>query len=73
MFRPAFKIYCQYGYSDEARRLESALSGGTDAEPINVPQLTAALWHVQEGKYKEADLILRSMENPASRPMGDPV
>jgi len=59
----ALKIYCQYGYRDEARRLGSALSEWTDAERIHVPELTLALWHVQEGRYKEADLILKSMEH----------
>ena len=59
----AFKIYCQYGYRDEATRLGNALSGKTDAGRIHVPELTLSLWHVLEGRYKEADLILRSMEH----------
>jgi TolB-like protein len=66
----AFKIYCQYGYRDEARRLWSSLSGGTDAERILVPEITLSLWHVQEGRYKEADLILRSMEQAQSDQWG---
>jgi TolB-like protein len=58
----AFKIYCQYGYPVEARRLGRALSGGAGAEQIHVPDITMSLWHVQEERYKEADLILRSIE-----------
>jgi tetratricopeptide (TPR) repeat protein len=66
----ALKIYCQYGFHDEARRLGSALSGGTDPERIHVPEITLSLWHVQEGRYKEADLILRSMEQAQSDQWG---
>jgi hypothetical protein len=63
----AFKIYCQYGYRDEARRLWSE---GMAAERIHVPEITLSLWHVQEGKYKEADSILRSIEQAQSDQWG---
>ena len=66
----AFKIYCQYGYRDEARRLWRALSEGITAERIHVPEITLSLWHVQEGRYKEADLILRSIEQAQSDQWG---
>ena len=66
----AFKIYCQYGYRDEARRLGSALTEGADAERIHVSEITWSLWHVLEGRYKEADLILRSTEQAQSDQWG---
>ena len=66
----AFRIYCQYGYRDEARRLGNTLTGGADAERIHVPEITLSLWHVQEGRYKEADLILRSMAQAQSDQWG---
>jgi len=66
----AFKIYCQYGYRDEARRLGSALTEGADAERIHVSEITWSLWHVLEGRYKEADLILRSIEQAQSDQWG---
>jgi len=58
----AFKIYCQYGYPDEARRLGRSSGGGTAVEPTHIQDITMSLWHVQEERYKEADLILRSIE-----------
>ncbi len=66
----AFNIYCQYGYRDEARRLGSALSEVANAERIHVPEITWSLWHVLEGRYKEADLILRSVEQAQSDQWG---
>jgi TolB-like protein len=66
----AFKIYCEYGYREDARRLWKALSGGTTADRIHVPEITLSLWHVQEGRYKEADLILRSIEQAQSDQWG---
>jgi TolB-like protein len=66
----AFNIYCQYGYHDEARRLWRALSGGISEERIHIPEITLSLWHVQEGRYKEADLILRSIEQAQSDQWG---
>jgi len=66
----AFKIYCEYGYREDARRLWKVLSGGTTAEQIHVPVITLSLWHVQEGRYKEADLILRSIEQTQSDQWG---
>jgi tetratricopeptide (TPR) repeat protein len=66
----AFKIYCQYGYHDEARRLWQVLSGRNSAGQIHVPEITLSLWHVQEGRYQEADLILRSIEQAQSDQWG---
>ena len=66
----AFKIYCQYGYHDDARRLWRTLSEGTTAERIHVPEIISSLWHVQEGRYEEADLILRSLEQAQSDQWG---
>jgi TolB-like protein len=58
----ALKIYCQHGFHDEARRLGKALSGGTFAEHVRVPETTLSLWHVQEERYEEAGSILKSLE-----------
>ena len=57
----ALKIYCQYGFHDDARRLGKALIEGAHADSVHVPGTTLALWHVQKEQYKEADLILKSL------------
>lgn len=57
----ALKIYCQYGFRDDADRLGSALIGNTAADSVRLPGTTLALWHVHKGQYKEADLILQPL------------
>lgn len=58
----ALKIYCQYGFREDARRLGEALSGGTQAKQVRIPETTLSLWHVQEGRYEQAGSILGSLE-----------
>lgn len=60
----ALKIYCQYGFHDDASRLGKVLIEGANADSVPVPGTTLALWHVQKEHYKEADLILKSLAEP---------
>lgn len=60
----ALTLYCLYGYQDEAARLVETMTEGGSSRDLRIPGTTLALLHVQNGRYKEADLILRSGQDP---------
>jgi adenylate cyclase len=58
----ALMTYCQYGIPDEANRLGALLSDQAITSGSRYSQMAMSLWHVLEGRYQDADSILRSFD-----------
>jgi tetratricopeptide (TPR) repeat protein len=57
----ALKIYCQYGFREDANRVANGLNTGITEKETRIGATTLAHWHVQEGRFQEADSILRPL------------
>jgi tetratricopeptide (TPR) repeat protein len=56
----ALEVYCNYGLREDAQRVGAQLTNG--ASRATPPPTTMALWHVLEGRYEEANEVLREHE-----------
>jgi len=71
-YADALKIYCQYGYDDDARRVFNKMAHNGPADLTQIPATTLALYYVRDHKLDEAARVLRVFSDANSFEWGVP-